>query len=150
MIAVDREITDFVHLGFQFISHQILHQCAWILAGILIQESSNYWPKFSSNGHHLTIQINHLPKLLCSKTAVNRTIKHLSDPMFYSTNPQTNLRHQSVLSKEWDHQVWCQSNHVWVNIHWLEDDQFNAMKSGQISCSSFSLLHTLWSVFCTF
>jgi len=35
-----------------------------------IQESSNYWPKSSSNGHRLTTQINHLPKLPGSEILV--------------------------------------------------------------------------------
>jgi hypothetical protein len=63
--------------------------------------------------------------------------KHLSNPMLYSTNPQTNLRHQGVLRKEWDHQVWGQSNHVWVTNHWLEDNWCCVMKFGQISHSFF-------------
>lgn len=75
--------------------------------------------------------------------------RYLSNPMFYSTNTQTNLRHWRVLSKEWDHQVWGQSNFVWVTNRRLEDNRFSATKSGQISCSFFSLLHTLRCVFCT-
>ena len=56
--------------------------------------------------------------------------------MFHSTNTQTNLRHWRVLSKEWDHQVWSQSNFVWVTNRRLEDNRFRATKSGQISCFS--------------
>ena len=62
--------------------------------------------------------------------------RYLSNPMFYSTNTQTNLRHLRVLSKEWDHQVWSQSNFVWVTNRRLEDNRFRATKSGQISCFS--------------
>ena len=69
--------------------------------------------------------------------------KHLSNPMFYSTNTQTNLRHWRVLSKEWDHQVWSKSNFVWVTNRRLGDNRFSATKSGQILCSFFSLLPTL-------
>jgi hypothetical protein len=69
--------------------------------------------------------------------------------MLYSTNAQTNLRHRSVLSEEVDHQVWGQSNLIWVTNHRLEDDRSSAMKSGQISYSPFSLFYTLWCVFCT-
>ena len=63
-------------------------------------------------------------------------IRYLSNPMFYSTNTQTNLRHWRVLSKEWDHQVWGQSNFVWVTNRRLEDNRFRTTKSGQISCFS--------------
>ena len=63
--------------------------------------------------------------------------RYLSNPMFHSTNPQTNLRHWRVLSKEWDHQVWGQSNFVWVTNRRLEDNRFSATKSGHISRSSF-------------
>ena len=45
--------------------------------------------------------------------------RYLSNPMFCSTNTQTNLRHWRVLSKEWDHQVWGQSNFVGVTNRWL-------------------------------
>jgi hypothetical protein len=63
--------------------------------------------------------------------------KHLSNLMLYSTNPQTNLIHQVVLRKEWDHQVWGQSNHVWVTNHRLEDNRCCVMNFGQISRSFF-------------
>ena len=76
--------------------------------------------------------------------------RYLSNLMFYSTNTQTNLRHWRVLSKEWDHQVWGQSNFVWVTNRWLEDVRSCTLKSRQISRSSLSLLHTLWCVFYTF
>ena len=76
--------------------------------------------------------------------------RYLSNLMFYSTNTQTNLRHWRVLSKEWDHQVWGQSNFVWVTNRWLEDVRSYTLKSRQISRSSLSLLHTLWCVFYTF
>ena len=40
-------------------------------------------PKFSSNGHYLTIQMNHLPTLLYSEIfSVPKLIKHLSTPIF--------------------------------------------------------------------
>ena len=54
--------------------------------------------------------------------------RHLSNPMFYSTNTQTNFRHWRVLSKEWDHQVWGQSNFVWVTNRWLEDVRLCILK----------------------
>jgi len=75
--------------------------------------------------------------------------RYLSNPTFYSTNTQTNLRHWRVLSKEWDHQVWGQSSSVWVTNCRLEDHRFSATKSGQISCPPFSSLHTLRCVFGT-
>ena len=99
--------------------------------------SSNYSPKFNSTGHRLTIQTIHLPKLLCSEMAATEPTRYLSNPMFYSTNTQTNLGHWRVLRKEWDHQVWGQSNFVWVTNRRLEDNRFSATKSGQISRSSF-------------
>jgi hypothetical protein len=74
-------------------------------------------------------------------------IEHLLNPMFYSPNSQTKLRHWSVLSKEWDYQVWGQSNHVCVTNRRLEDNRFSTTRSGQISYSSFPLLHTLRCVF---
>jgi len=75
--------------------------------------------------------------------------RYLSNLIFYSTNTQTNLRHWRVLSKEWDHQVWGQSNFVWVTNRRLEDNRFCTLKSGQISRSTLSLLHTLWCAFYT-
>ena len=150
MIAVNREIMDFVHLGFQFISHKLLVHSTWVLVGMYTHESSNNWPKFSSNGHCLTIQTNHIPKLLYSEIfSVPKLIKHLSTLMLYSTNAQTTFRHRSTPSEEWARQVLWRSNHVWASNHRLKDNRFGAMKSRQISCSSFSLHHTLWSVFRT-
>jgi hypothetical protein len=80
----------------------------------------------------------------------NEQTKPLSTLMFYSTNPQTNLRRRRVLSEEWDYRVWVQSNHVWVTNYRLKCNRLSATKSRQIACSSFSSLHTLWCVFCTF
>jgi hypothetical protein len=75
MITVNREITDSVPFCFLFISHKLLLQYAQLLVGMYIHESSNYSPKFSSNGHHLTIHTTHLPKLLCLEMAANRANK---------------------------------------------------------------------------
>ena len=69
------KIADYVPFCFLFISHKQLLQYAQILVDIYIQGSSNYSPKFNSNGHRLTIQTIHLPKLLCSKMAANRADK---------------------------------------------------------------------------
>ena len=68
-------------------------------------------------------------------------IKHLPNPMFYSPNSQTKLRHWCVLSKEWDYQVWGQSNLVCVTNRWLEDVRFCTLKSRQISRSSLCFTH---------
>jgi hypothetical protein len=72
--------------------------------------------------------------------------RHLSNSMFYSTNTQTNLRYWRVLSEEWDHQVWGQSNFVWVTNRRLEENRCSATKSGQISCSSPFFCFTHWGV----
>jgi len=128
MSTVTGKMADSVPSGFLLISHKLLPHFAWILVGIQIHKSSNYWPNFSSNGHHLAIHTIHFPKLLCSEFAATNLIKHLSNPMFYSPNSQTKWRHWCVLSKEWDYQVWGQSNLVCVTNRRLEDKWFSATK----------------------
>ena len=75
MSTVTGKMADSVPSGFLLISHKLLPHFAWILVGIQIHKSSNYWPNFSSNRHHLAIQTIHLPKLLCSEMAANRADK---------------------------------------------------------------------------
>ena len=86
----------------------------------------------------------------CSEMAANGAdkISLKSDVLLNQYSNQ--LKTLKVLSKEWDHQVWGQSNFVWVTNHWFEDVRSCTLKSRQISRSSLSLLHTLWCVFYTF
>lgn len=69
----NREVTDSIPLGNQFISHKIQLHYARNLVGKYIHKSPNHWPKISSIGHRLTTWTNHPPNLLYSETAVTRT-----------------------------------------------------------------------------
>ena len=125
------EIVDSVPFCFLFKSHKLLLQNS--------TQPDSVWPSKQFLYQNCSV-------LKWQQTELTR---YLSNPIFYSTNTQANLRHWRVLSKEWDHQVWGQSNFVWVTNRRLEDNRFSATKSRQISCSPFSLLHTLRCVFCT-
>ena len=70
-----KKITDSVSFGNQFVYHKPQVYYAQILVGKQIYESSDYWQNFSSIGHRLTTQTNHLPKLLCAETAVTQADK---------------------------------------------------------------------------
>ena len=117
---------------------------------------TNFWWAYRSMGLLTTHQNSTQPDIVwpskqfvyqnCSVLKWQQTepIRYLSNPMFYSTNTQTNLRHGRVLSKEWDHQVWSQSDFVWVTNRWLEDVRFWYSKIWtDFSCFSFFASHVV-------
>ena len=107
----------------------------WLLTKIQLKRTSFVFPTKSST------------KTALFRNFVTKLSKHLSNLMLYSTNPQTNLRHRSTLSEEWDHQVWCEFNHVWGTNHLFKDNRFSTINSGQMSRSSFSLHNiVLWDI----
>ena len=149
MITVNREIADSIPFCLLFVTHNLQLHYAWILwtcrsMGLLTTHQNStqmdtVWPSKQFIYQNCCVR----------KWQQTKPTRYLSNPMFYSTNTQTNLRHWMVLSNEWDHQVWGQSNFVWVTNCWLEDVRFCTLKCRQISRSSLSLLHTLWCVFYT-
>ena len=151
MITVNREIADSIPFCLLFVTHNLQLHYAWILVGIQIHESSKYSPKFNSNGHRLTIQTIHLPKLLCSEMAANRADKislksdvllnQYSNKLEVSTCPKWGMRSPKFEAIP----TTFESLIAGLKI----TNFFCVTKAGQISCSSFSLLHTLRCVFCT-